>query len=312
MIYKLSNLIIAAVILSASNVYAEVPGASTPSDQQINDFSLTGYGERGKKSWDLTGKTADIFDEVVKLKDVIGNMYGKEEDMKLTADQGDFNKVNGKIHLQDNVIITTTSGTKLTTDSLDYDRKNQTMNTEDIVNIFRDNMTTVARGAHGETNMKKVSLEKDVRLDILPKEEGNPAAGVKEKIVITCDGPLEVDYEKNVAYFNNNVKVERSESTIYSDKMDVYFRMASKEEKAKQEAKEAVEGKKEDATAGLMGSSIDKIVARGNVKITRGENVSYSDEAIYNAADKKITLNGRPRLILYSTEGMDAGALTGS
>ena len=312
MIYKLNSLIMAALILSASNAYAELPGASTPSDQQINDFSLTGYGDRGKKSWDLTGKTADIFDEVVKLKDVIGNMYGKEEDMKLTADQGDFNKVNGKIHLQDNVIITTTSGTKLTTDSLDYDRKNQTMDTEDIVNIFRDNMTTVARGAHGETNMKKVSLEKDVRLDILPKEEGNPAAGVKEKIVITCDGPLEVDYEKNVAYFNNNVKVERSESTIYSDKMEVYFRMASKEEKDKQEAKNAEAGKKDDSAMGLMGSSIEKIVASGNVKIARGENVSYSDEAIYNSSDKKITLNGRPRLILYSTEGMDASALTGS
>ena len=312
MIFKRTILIIAAVILSAFNVCAEEPGASAPSDEQINDFSLTGYGERGKKSWDLAGKTADIFDEVVKLKDVIGNMYGKEEDMRLTADQGDFNKVNGKIHLQDNVIITTTSGTKLTTDSLDYDRKNQTMNTEDIVNIFRDNMTTVARGAHGETNLKKVSLEKDVRLDILPKEENDSAGGVKEKIVITCDGPLEVDYEKNIAYFNNNVKVERSESTIYSDKMDVYFRMASKEEKDKQGAKNPAEGKKDNTTAGLMGSSIEKIVARGNVKIVRGQNVSYSDEAIYNAADKKITLNGRPRLILYSTEGMDASALTGS
>jgi lipopolysaccharide assembly outer membrane protein LptD (OstA) len=53
-----------------------------------------------------------------------------------------------------------------------------------------------------------------------------------------------------------------------------------------------------------IGNKIDKIVARGNVKITRGENISYSDEAIYNAADKKITLSGRPKLILYSAEDL--------
>jgi hypothetical protein len=47
-------------------------------------------------------------------------------------------------------------------------------------------------------------------------------------------------------------------------------------------------------------------VAEGNVKIVRGENVSYSEEAVYTAADRKITLLGRPKLIIYSTEGMNA------
>ena len=56
---------------------------------------------------------------------------------------------------------------------------------------------------------------------------------------------------------------------------------------------------------GMMNSKIDKIVAHGNVKIVKGPNVSYSDEAIYSALDNKITLSGRPKLILYSTEKMD-------
>ena len=48
-------------------------------------------------------------------------------------------------------------------------------------------------------------------------------------------------------------------------------------------------------------NSIDRIVCRGNVKIVRGDNTSYSEEAVYTASDKKITLNGRPKLIIYST-----------
>ncbi|MCX5714339.1 MAG: LPS export ABC transporter periplasmic protein LptC, partial [Candidatus Omnitrophica bacterium] len=88
--------------------------SSQDSDQQISDFSLAGYGEKGKKSWDLNGKTADIFDDVVKLKDIKGNLFSEQEHVVLLADKGDFNKADGKVHLEDNVVITTSSGAKLT------------------------------------------------------------------------------------------------------------------------------------------------------------------------------------------------------
>jgi LPS export ABC transporter protein LptC len=273
----------------------------TESQQQIGDFSLSGYGERGKKNWDLQGKSADIFQEVVKLKDVEGNLYGKEEDVRLTADQGDFNKTDGKVHLQDNVVITTSTGAKLTTGYLDWDRRAQLVTTDDDVNIERQNMTTVARGIRGEPNLKKIALEKDVRVDISQTEQARAQEELKaltvakEKITITCDGPLEIDYEKNIATFNNNVKVERADSVIYSDKMDVYF----------------VTAKGDKASSEPTANSVDKIVARGNVKIVRQDNTSYSEEAIYTASDKKITLTGRPKLIINSTQGLK-NAFTGN
>ena len=308
MIFKIFFLIISLIFLTTPSLYADTKGAQAESDQQINDFSLVGYGEKGKKSWDLSGKSADIFNEVVKLKKVVGNLYGKEENINLTAERGDFNKNDGKVHLEQDVVITTSSGTKMTTDSLDWDRKNQLVTTKDPVNIQRDNMVIVAQGAKGETNLKKVNLEKDVRLDINPalakenqsdtvsKDGVNPAN--KEKIIITCDGPLEVDYDKNIATFNNNVKVDRQDTVIYSDKMDVYFIVSNKEEKTAKENSEVNKNQE------LMNSKIDKIVARGNVKVVRGENVSYSDEAIYSAKDKKIVLTGKPKLIISSTESI--------
>jgi lipopolysaccharide export system protein LptA len=172
---------------------------------------------------------------------------------------------------------------------LDWDRKDEVVTTEDAVNIKRDNMTITATGAKGHPNLKQVALEKDVRLDIeqVQKQEAQGAASAKEKITITCEGPVEIDYEKNIAVFNNNVKVVRQESEISSDKMDVYFTPSNSEAKGSTE---------------FMGSKIDKIIAKGNVKISRGENVSYSEEAVYTTLDKKIVLTGRPRLIIYSTE----------
>ena len=262
------------------------------SDQQIGDFSLSGFGDKGKKAWDLSGKSADVFSEVVKLKKVVGNNYAQNDTINLTADNGDFDKKSGVVHLQDNVVITTTSGSKLTTDTLDWDRKQQIVSTLDKINLTRSDMHLSGQGAQGQTGLKQIVLEKDVRLNILAQDK---QASKKEKILITCDGPLDVDYEKNIAIFNNNVKVEKPDLTIYSDKMQVYFT-------PNQQDSASAEG-----FAGIS-SSLSKIVALGNVRIIRGENISNSQEATYTAIDKKISLTGRPQIIIYQTENIDAAS----
>lgn len=260
-------------------------------DQQIQDFSISGFGEKGKKAWDISGRSADIFDTNVKLKDVTGNMYGEKEQVKLKADEGNFDRAESKVFLEKNVQINTSSGTQMNTDTLQWDRKKQLVTTDDKVNITRENMITTAIGAVGAPNLNKVTLGKDVKVDILPVEQNQDKK--KNKIIITCDGPLEVDYAKNIATFKNNVKVDTGEDQIYSDTMDIYFGGTEKEKNKPQENK----------NAGMMDSRIEKIVARGHVKIARGENVSYSDEAVYTALDRKIVLTGRPQLIISSEGG---------
>ncbi|MFA5062717.1 MAG: LPS export ABC transporter periplasmic protein LptC [Candidatus Omnitrophota bacterium] len=280
------------VFLFCAPVFADTV-ESQESDQQINGFSLAGYGDKGKKSWDLSGKSADIFTEEVKLKDVDGNLYGKDENVNLTAKTGNFNKKDGKVHLEKDVVITTSKGAKLTTDSMDWDRNKQLVTTKDKVNIARDNMNIVGTGANGQMNLKKLALNKDVKVDINPttKTTTNPEGlGIKEKITITCDGSLEIDYEKNIATFSKNVLVERSDSQIYSDTMYLYF-SAGKDTKLANKTPEPMGNNK-----------IDKIVAKGNVKIVRGENTSFSEEAVYTASDRKIVLIGRPKLVFYSTK----------
>jgi len=272
----------------------EVKESKESSDQQVNDFSLSGYGDKGRKAWDMAGKTADIFTDTVKLKDINGNLYNDKETVNLKAQQGDFDKAKGKVHLEKDVVITTSSGAKLTTDTLDWDRKNNVVTTADPVNIERENMIAKAIGAKGQPGLNKVDLEKNVKMEILPSKDKSKGMMGDEKVIITCDGPLSIDYEKNFATLVNNVKVDREGSQIYSDKMDIYF---NKDSTAKQEN-----------DSGLMNSKINKIIARGNVKIVRGENVSYSDEATYSAIDKKIVLSGKPKLVFYSAEDFNASA----
>ncbi len=265
--------------------------------QQIDDFSISGFGEKGKKSWDLAGKSADMSTDIIKLNNITGNLYGEKEDVRLTADKGNFNKAQGLVHLEENVVITTSQGAKLTTNSLDWDRKRQIVMTTDMVNIEKENMVTTACGAQGFPNLSQISLGKDVQVEIKPAQEKGGQKPVKDKIIITCDGPLQVDYAKNIATFNNNVKVDTKDIVMYSDVMNVYFLPSG--------GGSAAEGLGDTA---LMGMQIEKILSHGNVRITKGENTSYSDEAIYTARDKQVTLLGSPKLVVYTTEGLSAPA----
>ncbi|MBU3958977.1 MAG: LPS export ABC transporter periplasmic protein LptC [Candidatus Omnitrophica bacterium] len=297
--FKRCGLVFSFVFLMVFVLEARGQENLQEADQQINDFSLAGYGDKGKKTWDLSAKSADIFTEVVKLKDIIGNIYEEKEDVNLTADRGDFDKIEGKVHLEQNVIITSSSGARLTTDSLDWDRKNKIVTTKDVVNIEKDNLFSTASGATGQPDLNKVTLEKDVTVEVSSiKNQGQSGMLDRNKTIITCDGPLQIDYEKNVAVFNNNVNVDSQTIGIDCDIMDVYFTMS--DEDTNKDTSESGQ------TPTLMGSSIEKIIARGNVKITRGDNISYSDEAVYSALDKRITLVGRPKLIISSTEDLDA------
>lgn len=94
----------------------------------------------------------------------------------------------------------------------------------------------------------------------------------KKKIVITCDGEVEFDYAKNLAYFKQNVKVKSADGDIDADKITVNLDPTTKK--------------------------INDIIAEGHVKITQKESVAYSDSARYNEADKKVSLTGKPKIIV--------------
>ena len=257
--------------------------ATTPEPEQtIDGFSLSGFGQAGERAWEIRGETADIFPDQIRLNNFTGTVYDKEK-ITVTAKRGNYNKVKNRVRLEDDVVITTESGAELTTDYLDWDRETQEVRTEAPVDINRDNMFLSGIGIIGRTNLSNVNLKKDILLRVNDEER---------KIVVTCSGPLSINYADNIAVFHKDVLVNDSQSQIYADLMEVFFTISESDSQS-------------DFFAGKT-STIRKIIARGNVKIVRQGNVSHSNEAVYNAQAKTLTLTGRPKLVIYSTEEMDA------
>jgi len=238
--------------------------------EKILGFTLNNFDDKNNKTWDLSGATLETFGDVIQLTEVNANVYGEEDTMNLIADTGTYNRTEGKVHLEDNVVMTSESGAKMMTDTLDWFQKQQLVTTEDKVNITRGNLEAEGTGATAKPDLKQMSLKKEVQVDILPEEKNETV----NKITIVCDGPLDIDYQKGEAVFQNNVEAFDGDRQLFADKMTGFFDQESKQ--------------------------IERVVCEGNVKIIRGKDTAYSERAIYSAKDQQVSLVGRPKLIIYS------------
>jgi len=76
--------------------------------------------------------------------------------------------------------------------------------------------------------------------------------------------------KKNLVIFYGHVKAIRADTTLWSDRMEIYF---EREEK-----------------------KVDRIVALGNVKVNQEDKNAVSSKATYYENGQKIVLEGNPRL----------------
>lgn len=238
-----------------------------PAGEKVKVFSIAGFSDAGKKTWEMHGKSADIFSDVIDLFDINADSYGDKVKVNLKADKGVFNRRTNDIKLTSNVIIVTDEGTSLNTDTLNWDAKEGIVYTDKKVFIQRKEMDVTGTGALSRHTLKLAQLEHDISVDLK-----NPPA------VITCDGPLEIDYDKNIAYFNNNVKVVDKETTIKTDKATAYFEPKKK--------------------------ALKMVFCQGNVIIERGEDITYAEQLTYLPGEGRLKLEGRPKIVIRETKSL--------
>ncbi len=105
---------------------------------------------------------------------------------------------------------------------------------------------------------------------------------------------LEADQAKGLVVFSGSVKAVYGDATLYSDQLQVYF-------KPKPEAsKGAPNPSQEKAGQSLLGDAgaekIDRIVAKGNVRMVQEDRVATGDQAIYYKDRDEVVLTGNPQL----------------
>jgi LPS export ABC transporter protein LptC len=247
-------------------------------DQKMLTFTFSEYTQEGKKKMEIEGESADIFSGSVKLSNLTAHIHDTDQKVTITSDRGTFDRSTHNVQLISNVVAQSEDGSTITTDSLDYNSATGVGITDDFTRITREDMVSTGVGAIVYSKERRARLNEDVRVQLVAdKKEGVIPT------IITCEGSLELDYEKRTAVFHDNVIVQDERGTVVSDLMEVYLTKETKE--------------------------ISQIVCTGNVHVQQGGNQTFSDNAVYLAQEGRVILTGTPKLVLYPDELKESDGL---
>ena len=135
-------------------------------NQKVYSFAFSKYGTNGTKELEIEGDSANILAKDIVLKNVIARTYAQETPITITADDGVFDKSTNKVHLQNNVVATTDTGTRLLTEELDIHSTTKRLETTLPAKVKRDNINVEGEGATGDSELKKVQFKKNVTVEI--------------------------------------------------------------------------------------------------------------------------------------------------
>jgi lipopolysaccharide export system protein LptA len=105
---------------------------------------------------------------------------------------------------------------------------------------------------------------------------------------------LEADQKEGIIIFSGQVKAIYGDSTLYSDQLRVYFK--PKPAPVKGAAPPPQEKTDQSPLGDLGAEKIDRIVAKGNVRMVQEDRVATGDEAIYYKDRDEVVLRGNPQV----------------
>jgi lipopolysaccharide export system protein LptA len=128
-----------------------------------------------------------------------------------------------------------------------------------------------------------------------------PAAGAAPKKPEGKDVPLritaatlEADQKEGLIIFSGQVKALYGDATLYADQLRVYFKPKPAPAKG---APPPPQEKADQSPLGDLGAEkIDRIVAKGNVRLVQEDRVATGDEAIYYKDRDEVVLRGNPQV----------------
>ena len=179
--------------------------------QEAYVFKIEGFDQNRKVQWKLEGKSANVTLDKIKIRDLKGVYYGSDVTFTVFADSAVYDKKTQDIELKNNIVGKTSDNAELVTDYAKWNAEDEEITTDSYVIIKRQNIVCMGRGLVTRPRLKWAVFQKEVEVDIAPDKK------------ILCNGPFEIDHEKNMAIFNNNVKIIDTESETFADRLTVYL-----------------------------------------------------------------------------------------
>ena len=176
------------------------------------------------------------------------------------------------VFIERDVVLTMLGGAIIRTDKVFWQNAKTRFVTSQPVKVLHRNIEVEGRGAIGKLNQKSIQINQDIRMRIDP-----------DGTIVTCRGPMRILQGESRVTLYHDVSIRDERGDLTSDRMDAYFDPDTKK--------------------------IVAITATGHVRITRGEDVSVADKAIYDTRTGSVRLEGMPEINIRDTAQLEkAGA----
>ena len=162
------------------------------------------------------------------------------------------------VFIEKNVVLDIRKAARIMADKVYWQHGKSRFMTNRPVKIQYENQIMEGIGAFGKANEEFLQIDQNIGMTMR-----GPA-------VLTAWGPLQIFHKENRAVFYRDVRITDQKGNLKADRMDVFFNPETKR--------------------------IKKVVAKGNVRIAREGNVSFSDEAVYNTETQSVKLIGEPKI----------------
>jgi len=121
----------------------------------------------------------------------------------------------------------------------------------------------------------------------------NPLPDKEQELVITADR-LDADVNENYSEFSGNVKAVQGDTVITADRIRIYFKSS----------------RNSSGQLGVGEDAVEKITARGHVKINTGEMTALTSEASYISASRLIVLSGPGSTVKSGKNSITGSSIT--
>ena len=256
---------------------------------------MAGYAADGTKRWELEGTQAMLHGDAVTIQHPHAIGYEPTRSVSLTASLAHVQQASHRILLEHNVTIHTSDGLWLETPTMYWVPDTDEVVTDQPASLETDRMLLYGREVIAHTHLKTAVFQHDIELVISQRSNaqwsgmmspgasgraqtsGAPAAANADAhVTITCDGPLTLDSDRQIATFEHHVHVQDRQGDLYSDKLVAYLHKTTR--------------------------TIAYAEASGHVRIQQGPHTAHGERAVYEPARSKITLLGAPSLLVSPHE----------
>ena len=154
------------------------PRAANLPSQEVSDFSLE-ESDTGRPEWILEAKYAATYSGrgLIVARDVTIDFFDSEgkKYSRLTAKEGTVQQPGNDMEARGKVVVTTTDGTRIETESLRFLNRQRRIVSEEFVRLERNGDVVTGIGFESDPSLEHFSIKREVRA----KVQSSPGGGLR-------------------------------------------------------------------------------------------------------------------------------------